>query len=144
MKADSKLRDTQFLLAMALRIIGMTLLLATATIFLPVDWMEQTHQFLQVGPEFPREPITVYLARSTSALYAIHGAIVFYISFDVLRYCSIAKLIGWLNVALGLTILGVDVLAPMPLYWTLLEGIPVVGGGVLLIILAQAVSKQAR
>jgi len=61
-------------------VVGVGLLLATVAVFLPVSQMAIMHRWLGLG-EFPDAPITIYLARSTSLLYAMHGAVMFYVAW---------------------------------------------------------------
>ncbi len=134
-----KFKNPEFILTRLLQLIGVTLLLATLTIFLPVDWMAWTHDFLGVQGEFQTSGITIYLARSTSALYAIHGAVVLFLSFDVRKYIILIKAIGLTHILFGMVILGIDLTASMPWYWTLLEGAPVSMGGFVIFFLARSV-----
>jgi len=103
---------------------GTILLLATFAIFLPVGWMESGHELLDLG-EFPDRPITAYLARSTSLLYAVHGFLMVYTGLTLRWHWRLVPVFGWLHIAIGLVMLGTDIAAPMPLYWTVSEGGPV-------------------
>ena len=107
-------------------------MLATLAVFLPVELMATCHQWLGLG-DFPDAPITIYLARSTSLLYAMHGVIMFYVAWHFDRCQLLVPLLGWLHVVLGVAMIGVDLKAGMPLYWTALEGLPIAltGGAIL-------------
>jgi hypothetical protein len=111
---------------------GVGLLLAVVPIFFPVSVINYLHQQLGLG-EFPNSAIAFYLARSTSLLYAVHGALMFFVSFNLVRYWPLVRLFGFLHVVLGCTMLGVDVSAPMPLYWIIGEGVPVAATGMLIL-----------
>ena len=104
-------------------------MVAAAAVLLPVQTMAQMHSWLGLG-EFPDAPITRYLARSTSLLYAVHGVLMLYASFDIKRYWPMIVVFGWLHVVIGLTMFGIDLTSAMPLYWIVGEGIPIalVGG----------------
>ena len=91
---------------------------------LPVEWMAATHQWLGLG-EFPRAPITDYLARSVAALYGFHGVLLFLISLDPVRYRVFVRYVGWMNVLFGVFLLLIDLHAGLPGWWTLSEGPPV-------------------
>ena len=104
--------------------VGVGLLLATVAVFLPVSQMAIMHRWLGLG-EFPDAPITIYLARSTSLLYAMHGAVMFYVAWHFDRCQLLVPLLGWLHVVLGTVMIGVDLNAGMPLYWTAGEGLPI-------------------
>ena len=59
-------------------------------------------------------------------MYFAHGIFVLAISFNVNRYWPLIGLLGLINVMLGVVLLVTDVIAPMPWYWALLEGPPIV------------------
>ncbi len=115
-----------------LRIIGGSICLALFPIFFPLSLMATIHERLGLGT-IPEQPIFEYLARSLSAMYFAHGLIVLAISTDVRRYQPLVGVIGGINLVLGVVLLMTDLWAPMPSYWTILEGPPIVAvGGCLL------------
>lgn len=120
------------LLRVILAVTGFGLLLATVPIFFPASVIHFLHQQLGLG-EFPDAAIAFYLARSTSLLYAVHGALIFFVSFNLDRYWPLIRLIGYLHIVLGLTVFGIDLTAPMPLYWIIGEGLPVAALGLLIL-----------
>ena len=72
---------------------------AIVPVFFPVALMATLHQWLGVGGElgeFPNAPITIYLARSTSLLYAMHGAVMFYVAWQFDRCQLLVPLLGCL------------------------------------------------
>ncbi len=119
-------------LRLLLAIIGCGLLVATFAVFLPVKLMATTHQWLGLG-EFPDSPITIYLARSTSLLYAVHGLLMLIVSFDMKRYWPLVPVFCWLHVAIGLTMFGIDFSTPMPIYWIAGEGLPIAATGLFMV-----------
>jgi hypothetical protein len=125
-------------LTMLLRIAGGVMLLAFPAIFLPVDWMAATHQWLGLG-EFPRTPIVDYLARSASAIYGFHGVLLLAISQDPARYHRVIRVLGVMNIIFGVLLVGIDVHAGLPVHWTMLEGPPVAGFGVAILWLIRGV-----
>ena len=120
------------LLRAILAVTGAGLLLAAVPIFFPASVINFLHQQLGLG-EFPDAAIAFFLARSTSLLYAVHGALMFFVSFNLVRYWPLVRLFGFLHIALGLTMLGIDLSAPMPLYWIIGEGMPVAATGLLIL-----------
>jgi hypothetical protein len=120
------------LLRAILAVTGAGLLLAAVPIFFPAAVISYLHQQLGLG-EFPNTAIAFYLARSTSLLYAVHGALMFFVSFNLVRYWPLVRLFGFLHIVLGLTMLGIDLSAPMPLYWIIGEGMPVAATGLLIL-----------
>ena len=112
------------LLTWLVRLQGLALLSASGPIVMPSAWMQAIHSTLSLG-ELPAMPIVEYLTRSVSALYAVHGLITVYISFDLNRYRPLLGLLIALNAGLGIIMLGIDLWAQMPWWWTLLEGPPI-------------------
>ena len=62
------------ILVSVLRITGCVSLLAAIFVFVPYSWMNAIHQQLGMG-ELPSNPVVGYLARSTSAFYALLGGL---------------------------------------------------------------------
>jgi hypothetical protein len=116
-------------LVLLLRLAGCVTASAFLAIFLPVEWMASTHEWLGLG-EFPRAPVVDYLARSIAALYGFHGVLLLIISSDPVRYRTIVSYVAAMNVLFGLIVLGIDLYAGLPMMWTLLEGPPIAAFGV--------------
>ena len=91
------------------------------TMFMPEATMASIHQSLGLGP-FPAAPITNYLTRSLSAMYAFHGGLLFVLSTDVRRFRPVIVFVGWATAALGIALTAIDLAAPMPAWWLLGEG----------------------
>ncbi len=72
-------------LKIILRISGIITLPAVFAAFFPYDTMNYFHEMIGMG-EFPKEPIAHYLAGSLSLFYAMHGAILIFISFNLRKY----------------------------------------------------------
>ena len=123
-------------------ILGGGLLVATIPVFFPVQVMATIHGWLGLG-EFPAEPITIYLARSTSLLYAVHGAIMVATGWRIDDLKPLVPLLGWLHIVIGMAMLGIDLTTPMPWYWTAFEGIPISLAGMLILWLWSQASKSA-
>jgi hypothetical protein len=119
-------------LVILLRISGAITLTALGACVMPLAWMMDIHRFLGLG-ELPEGPIVGYLTRSLSAMYALHGAIVLFVSWDVRRYLPVVKCLAVLAIAFGAGMLWLDVTVGMPPAWTACEGpFFVVLGGVIL------------
>jgi hypothetical protein len=108
-------------LALVLRALGCLDLLAILAVVMPQHWMEFAHSWSGLGT-MPREPIVGYLARSGSALYALHGAMIVFISFDVARYERLIRFLALAALVHGAVILGIDVAERMPPLWRFGEG----------------------
>ena len=85
--------------------------------------------------EFPRRPVVDYLARSVAALYGFHGILLFVVATDPVKYRTIVRYLVFMNIAFGVMLLGIDLHAGLPLWWTLAEGPVVIVVGILLGIL---------
>ena len=112
-------------LKLLLRVIGSSSLLALIFVAAPESWMVAIHAELALGP-LPDAPIVGYLARSTSAFYAIEGGLFWVLSFDPVRHRPVLRYLGATTALFGLVLLTVDWLEGLPLSWTLWEG-PFVG-----------------
>ena len=119
-------------LQLFLRILGSVSLLALFAVVMPYSWMNATHQWLGMG-ELPAEPIVGYLARSTSAFYALLGGLAWVLSFDMPRHRPVLLYLGATTVAMGLMLLAVDWLEGMPAWWTIQEGPIVIGFGIVIL-----------
>ena len=97
------------------------LLIAVIPAVMPFSWMIAIHRQLGMG-ELPEGPIMGYLTRSLSILYAMHGALVFFVSLDVRRYLPVVKCLAVLSIVLGAGLLVLDFVVGMPLFWIICEG----------------------
>lgn len=117
-----------------LRLMGVAICFSFLAIFLPWEWMDAIHQWAGLG-RLPKAPIVEYLARTISAMYFAHGVVVLFVSTDVQRYWPFVGVLGLINLVLGSVILLTDLKTAMPWLWTVLEGPPIVSGGVVLLVL---------
>jgi len=115
-----------------LRMLAVLLTTAVVPAVMPSAWMEEIPIRLGMG-ELPRGPMIGYLTHSLSAMYAMHGAIVFFVSLDVHRYLPVVKCLGVLAAMFGVGMIVLDVVVGMPMFWILCEGpLVIVVGGVML------------
>ena len=116
------------------------LLLALPCALLPFAWMDAVHRdALGLGP-LPDLPVTRYMARSLSLVYAGHGAALLFVTLDWDRYRPAVPFVAWLHVAFGAAMLLVDLDAGMPWWWAAGEGPPLVALGFLIL----ALYRRAR
>jgi hypothetical protein len=108
-------------LRLLLRVLGTIDALALLAVAMPEASMARVHEFLQLG-ELPATPLVGYLTRSASLLYAMHGAMIVFISFDTPRYRPLIRFLAWAAVAHGSLLVLIDWREAMPPWWTLLEG----------------------
>lgn len=120
----------------ALRILGSIDLLALIAVVMPLTWMSYINDLCGLGP-LPDSRIVGYLARTTSALYALHGAMVLFIAGDVIRYRPLITFLACAAVVHGGILLGIDLGTGMPFFWTLLEAPSFAATGILVLWLQQ-------
>lgn len=127
-----------------LRFDAAVLTLAFAAVFLTPEFMRRSNEILGLSPiEFT--PLFDYLTRSLALLYGARGLFVWLASTDLERYRPFVVLIGASNILIGVLLLGIDLYAGMPLYWTLGEGPGVMIIGALVLWLTHRfVPQQAR
>ena len=109
-------------LRILLRAFGGVTLLAAPFVFVPWTWMNAIHEGLLGMGRLPDQPIVGYLARSTSAFYAMMGGLFVLMSFDLQRYRPAIGYLLAVSVAFGVIIFGVDIAEGMPVYWRATEG----------------------
>ncbi len=108
------------LLTWLIRANAAVLLCAAAAVFFPTDLMAEVHARLGLGT-FVRDRLTEYLTRSASAGYAMHGAVLAALTTDVRRYRRLIDRVYVLHFLFALTMLGIDLHAGMPGWWTAAE-----------------------
>ena len=115
------MQDPQRALALVLRTIGGLDLLAFIAVVMPEAWLEFAHGAAGLGT-LPDGPTVGYLARTASAMYVLHGAIVVFISFDVVHYRRLIRFMAFAALIHGAAMFAIDIAQQMPLYWRLAEG----------------------
>jgi hypothetical protein len=128
-RADRRLR-------ILLRFVGGLTLLALPAVFMPKSWMASTHELLGLG-EFPDAPIVQNLARSVSGFYALFGGVCLVLATDLDRYRALIRFLGIAVTVFGVILIGVDVAAGMPVWWTLSEGLSTIVIGVLMVVFSR-------
>lgn len=109
------------MLRVFLRVYGIVAGLAIFAVFMPRAWMAATHEMIGLG-KFPDGVIVDYLARSVSALYAVHGGLLWLLARDVRRYETIIVYLAAAGVAFSVFVLVLDASLGLPVWWTLGEG----------------------
>ena len=122
-------------LVILLRFVGVPALFALVPVFMPFSWMIATHRWLGLG-EMPTAPVVEYLARSLSAFYALFGALCLVAAADLERYRPLVRFLGVAFALMSMVLLGVDLAAGMPWWWSASEGPGGAAFGVLLFLLA--------
>ena len=130
------------ILKLILRLIGSSSLLALIFVAAPSRWMDSIHSTLGMG-QLPDAPVVGYLARSTSAFYALLGGLFWIISFDLERHRRVLIYLGAAIAGFGVVLLIVDWVEGMPSFWTLWEGPFVMVLGLALLLLSRGVEPRA-
>lgn len=124
-----------------LRVFGGIALAAVVPMVMPTDWMVVTNDGLGLEP-FQRSPLTEYLTRSLSAVYALFGALAIYVTLDLRRYAGLVAFMGKLTVLLGVFLTVLGFWAGLPAIWSWGEGPPTVALGVAMAWLAGRVAGR--
>jgi len=127
-------RQERFL-KLIIRILGTGSATAAFFVVVPYTWMNAIHQWLGLG-RLPDTPVVGYLARSTSAFYALLGGLLWVVSFDLHRHLLVLRYLGAAIVLFGVTLFAVDWVEGLPAYWRWWEGAIDVGYGILVLLLA--------
>jgi hypothetical protein len=130
-------------LAAILRIFGIVTLTAVFAIIMPTSCMETTNRWLGLG-ELPDTPIVGYLTRSLSAMYALQGALLLYLSFDVRRYAALLRFVAVLGLTFSIVMFFIDLAVRMPWWWTWGEGPPLIPLFVVIFWLATLVERKRK
>jgi hypothetical protein len=108
-------------LVFVLRVTAVVTMSAIGAVVMPRSWMSAIHASLGLGA-LPDGPIVSYLARSTSAFYFMHGALLWLVSTDLKRFDPVLCLLVWLGIPFAIFLLVLDHRIGLPLCWRLGEG----------------------
>jgi hypothetical protein len=135
-------RSSELALKLVLRWIGTASLLALPFVFAPYEWMDTIHRALGLG-RLPDAPVVGYLARSTSALYALIGGLFWAVSLDLRRHRRILVYLGAAIASFGVALFVVDWWEGLPLPWKLWEGPFVTAVGLAILFLGRCIRSEA-
>jgi hypothetical protein len=128
-------------LLLLMRANAAVLLCAIPCALLPFAWMDAIHRdWLDLG-SLSDAAITRYMARSLALVYAGHGAATLFVTLDWQRYRPAVPFIAWLHMGFGCAMVAVDLDAGLPLWWTVGEGPPLVGVGIVMLMLYRRASR---
>ncbi len=96
---------------------------AVVAIVMPFSWMQSVNDSLGLEP-LVDTPLTQYLTRSLSAVYALFGVLTIYVGLDVRRYRRLIALMAYLTGLLAVTLTAIDFAIGMPPSWSWGEGPP--------------------
>ncbi|HSQ58684.1 MAG TPA: hypothetical protein VLM40_23385, partial [Gemmata sp.] len=117
------------LLFLLMRLNAAILLFAAPCALLPFAWMDAVHREAVGLGSLPEIPITKYMARSLSLVYATHGLVVLFVTLNWERLRFTVPFFAWLHVVFGAAMFAVDLDARMPWWWTVAEGPSLVAFG---------------
>ncbi len=132
MKPETATRVLRWLM-IAMGVVG---LLAVFAVVMPTSWIEAATEACDLEP-LPRSPLSEYLTRSVSLIYAMLGAKTIYLALNVVRHLDLIRFIGGLTIAFGAAMIAIDFGVGMPTLWSWGEGPPTVLFGAALIWLAR-------
>ncbi|MBN2269232.1 MAG: hypothetical protein JXN61_01375 [Sedimentisphaerales bacterium] len=132
--------NKQWWLAAMLRVSGVGMMFSLIFVFCPFSWMVRINGWLGMGQELIYTPVTNYLIRTLSGMYAIIGGLFIFVSFDLPRYRDIIRFLGTIAIAAGVGVTILDAILRLPLAWTALEGPMTIALGAIILYL----SKPAR
>jgi hypothetical protein len=135
--------NNESLLKLFLRVLGTSALTAAFFVCVPDAWMDAIHRQLGLG-KLPDAPIVSYLARSTSAFYAMLGGLLWVVSFDLRRHRVVLRYLGLAILAIGLALFVVDWQAGMPLWWRFWKDRLIAGSASSSCISVRELAKKAR
>jgi hypothetical protein len=117
------------------------LLCAAPCALLPFAWMDAVHRDLLRLGSLADAPLTRYLTRSLSLVYALHGAVILTVTLDWARYRPFVPVLAWLHVSFGCAMLAVDFNAGVPWWWAASEGPSLVLYGSAVLVLYRRASR---
>lgn len=85
-------------------------------------FMDGQHSRMVGDGSTPGEPVVGYLARSTSAFYALMGGLLWVLSFDLPRYRSVLIYLGVAFTLFGVLLGVFNWVEGMPRFWSICEG----------------------
>ena len=130
-------------LVVLLRLLGLLDFCALIAVVAPRAWIVASHEWLGLGA-FPTGPLVEYLARCTSIWYASYGLLLWFVSCDVERSARLILFLSCLLIAQGVVIVGIDLAAGMPGWWTVFEGPCCSGLGAILFVLQGRMGQETE
>lgn len=130
--------NAKTLLISLLRLTGLAMLCGLVFVFCPFAWTQKIHAAIGLG-DLTYTALMSYLTRTLSAMYAVLGAILLFISGDLRRYLPLIRLLGVIAIAGGAGVTFLDAILHLPAFWTILEGPLTIGLGIALLFLSRRI-----
>jgi hypothetical protein len=121
--------------ALVLRIVGTVECCAFAFVVIPFSWMAVIHVWLGLG-EMPDVVVLRYLIREVSMVDGLHGALLWLLASDVVRFRPLIIFTGFSYLLGGPVFAAGAATAGMPWFWYLGVGISCVAVGIVVLWLA--------
>ena len=109
-------------LRLLLGAIGLLDLSALVVVFVPLATLTEATRRLGLAP-LPDVPLTQYMLRTASALYALHGAIFLFLANNVPVYRALIRFLACATLVHGSLVQGVMWAIEMPPWWQFTEAI---------------------
>lgn len=117
MMATREASRAEVALILLLRVIGGISLTSLVFVVAPYSWMNEIHdRWLGMG-DLSRQPVMGYLARSTSAFYAMLGGLMMLVSRDVRKYREVLLYVGWASGVFGVALFFINRAEGLPPQW---------------------------
>jgi hypothetical protein len=113
--------SASLILRVLLRLVAAAELLAAVGVLMPRAAMVRIHALLGLGA-FPAGEVVVYLARTLSGLYVIHGGLLWLVACDLDRYASVLRYVIYTGLAFSVLVTIAGFQAGFPLLWIVAEG----------------------
>ena len=130
--------NSEKILKLLLRFLGTTSLFALVFVAAPNSWLDSIHSSLGMG-QLPDKPVVGYLARSTSAFYALLGGLFWIVSFDLGRHRLVLRYLGVAITLFGGALLIIDWSEGLPFLWKVWEGPFLMGFGLAIFFLSRMI-----
>ena len=121
-------------LTLVLKTVGLVTMTAFAAAVMPQVWIVNIATWLGFEP-FPSAPLTFYLARNLSLMYGFIGMLVWWIATHLQQYRSLVRPFAYATILFGISQAIVDAQAAMPLWWTAMESLSTIFGGIMIALL---------
>ena len=133
--------NSEKILKLLLRFLGTTSLFALVFVVAPYSWLDSIHSLLGMG-QLPDKPVVGYLARSTSALYAILGGLFWTVSFEFERHRLVWCYLGAAITLFGAALLVIDWWEGLPFLWKVWEGPFLMALGLAIFVLSRKIKTS--
>lgn len=130
-------------LSLALRIVAALDSLAVIAMAAPWSWIAAMARLtgFEVGETVP---LVHYLTRTASGMYFVYGALLWYLSLDVLRFAPVIRFLSWVSILHSFAVLGVDLAVGMPLVWCAGEFLGHLAESIVLLCLLHRSNRQFK